>query len=109
MEHFLQKVMHLKFVRVWCCPDQELDDGFPDVPYLFVRDACRSDDEKASEFFDREFEAVVVEPKRAASYSPPQLVLQGKSSTDKKPGRAVRTKKGKMKDGWAKEKRGEKE
>ena len=105
MEHFLQKVMQLKFVRVCCCPEQELDDGVPDVPYLFVGDACRSEDEK--EFFDREFEVVVVEPKQAAS--PTQLLLQKTSCTDKKPGRAVPTQKGKMKDGWAKKKRAEKE
>ena len=108
MEDFLQKVMQLKFVRVCCCPEQELDDGVEDVPYLFVGDACPSDNEK--EFFDSEFEAVVtVEPKQAASYSPPQVILQGNSCADKKPGRAVRTKNGKMKDGWAREKRGEKE
>ena len=92
----------LKFVGECCCPDQEIDDGVPDDPYVFVGDVCPSDDE--NEVFDHEFDAVVVEPKQAVSYSPPQLTLRGESSADKKTRRAVPTKNRKRKGGWAKKK-----
>ena len=102
MEQFWQWVTQLKFVRECSCPDQEIDDGVPDVPFVVVGDGCPTDDE--NEVFDHEFDAVVVEPKQAVSYSPPQLILQGESSTDKKTGRAVPTKNRKRKGGWAKKK-----
>ena len=102
MEQFLQWATQLKLVRECCGPDQEIDDGVPDVPFVVVGDVCPSDEE--NEVFDHEFDAVVVEPKQAVSCSPPQLILQGESSTDKKTGRAVPTKNRKRKSCWAKKK-----